>query len=89
MFLNFPSPKISAERLKEHSPEHFFVFLSELQRFQRDTIIAVADCLAAAARQCELTNKTVTFEELKAEAKKLLDYANSIVPGDNADGGDR
>jgi hypothetical protein len=103
MFLSFPDPKISAERLANHpGPRpvlegtgmhlgeptlplagYLFVFLAELQRLQRDTVLAIADHIIGEARKFELSNKTITFEELNAAGLKLTEYAKTIVPGDN------
>ncbi|MBZ5533067.1 MAG: hypothetical protein LAO20_16680 [Acidobacteriia bacterium] len=63
----------------------FFIFLAECQRFQRDTLIAVADAMETGARQLELTKATLTPDELRAEAAKLRQHAERIAPGGVAD----
>ena len=90
MFLNFPDPKIAAERVvKPHADDGETIYpslvLAEMRSFQRDTVVALADYLISEARKFELTNKTITFEELKTAGRKLAEYAKTIVPGDLAD----
>jgi hypothetical protein len=54
--------------------------LAELKYLQRDTIIAVADCMDAAASKFERVNKlAITPDDLRCEAQKLRDYANGVA----------
>jgi uncharacterized coiled-coil protein SlyX len=51
-----------------------------LRTFQANTIDALADYLIAEARKLELTNKTITFADLKAAGAKLREYSEQLAP---------
>jgi len=72
----FPDPCEVAKRIPY---ERWTVVLTDLQR---DTINALADCLANAAARLESTNSHVTFDDLKREAQALRDYAETLVPAE-------
>lgn len=86
MPLSFPKPEPVAECVKNLPRNDCILFLikTELLVFQANTIEALADYLIVEARKFELANKTITFEELKAAAKKLKDYAQELAPGPSA-----
>jgi hypothetical protein len=87
MPLNFPRPQRAASRICRQSfaPSACAAcceprLLAELQSFQASTVEALADYLIVEARKLELTNKTITFEEMKAAAKTLKDHAQELAP---------
>lgn len=92
MPVRFPKPEPAAKRVHALPANEFKLvsIMAELLAFQANTIDALADYLVCEARKLELTNKTITFEEMKAAAKKLKDYAQDLAPASScAEGGDR
>lgn len=74
--LKLPRIEDCAELLAESKmPE---TVLAVVVAFQRSTVLAMADCMITAARQMELTNKTLTFDDLKNEGIKLKELAGRI-----------
>jgi hypothetical protein len=47
---------------------------------QRDTMIALADCMDDAVTRLERDGRYISAEDLQCEAQKLRDYANTLVP---------
>ncbi len=76
MFVNFPNSKISADRLAPEGQATLTVWQiqAEIERLQRDTITAVADCMDAAAAQFERLGKSIGPAELRQEAQKLREW---------------
>ena len=84
MSLNFPSAETAVDRIRQLAADEFrdVSIMAELLAFQANTIDALADFLVSEARKFELTNKTITFVELKAAAAKLKEYAQTLLPTD-------
>jgi uncharacterized coiled-coil protein SlyX len=82
MSINFPSADAARDRIAQLPADEFRLvsIMAELLAFQAYTIDALADYLVTEARKLELTNKTVTFDQLKAAAAKLRDYAQTLAP---------
>jgi uncharacterized coiled-coil protein SlyX len=82
MSIKFPSAENSCDRIRQLATDEFrdVSIMAELLAFQACTIDALADYLVTEARKLELTNKTVTFDQLKAAAAKLRDYAQTLAP---------
>ncbi len=83
MFVNFPDPKISAARLAPQvsaSGEAMITvreLVKEFQHFQRQMIVALANCMDAAASQFERLNQpAITPADLRREAQKLREWDN-------------
>jgi hypothetical protein len=76
MFVNFPDPYIGAVRLAPGGEAVLTVreLIVELEHLQCHTIIAVADCMDAAANQFERLGKSIGPEELRHEAQKLREW---------------
>jgi hypothetical protein len=81
--IKFPDPALARDRIAALSADEFRLcsIMAELLAFQANTIDAMADYLITEARKFELTNKTITFEELKAAGAKLQEYAQTLAPG--------
>jgi flagellar basal body rod protein FlgF len=82
MPLKFPDPEVARDRIAALPADEFRVCstMAELLAFQANTIEAMADYLITEARKFELTNKTITFEELKAAGANLKQYAETLAP---------
>ena len=82
MSLNFPDAAASRDRIAQMPADEFRVvsIMAELLAFQANTIDALADYLVSEARKLELTNKTITFAELKAAGATLRQYAETLAP---------
>jgi hypothetical protein len=82
MPLNFPDAAIARDRIAQLSDDEFRVvsIMAELLAFQANTIDALADYLVSEARKFELSNKTITFAELKVAGATLRQYAETLAP---------
>jgi hypothetical protein len=88
MSLKFPDPTVTRELLRDihnravvNGESHVEdTCLPVLVSFQANTIDALADYLIAEARKLELTNKTITFADLKAAGAKLREYSEQLAP---------
>jgi flagellar basal body rod protein FlgF len=82
MSLEFPNPEVSRDRIAQLPADEFRVcsIMAELLAFQANTIEAMADYLISEARKFELTNKTITFAELKAAGATLRQYGETLAP---------
>jgi hypothetical protein len=82
MPLNFPDAAAARDRIAAMPDDDFRVvsIMAELLAFQAYTIEALADYLVMEARKFELTNKTITFAELKAAGAKLRQHAQTLAP---------
>ena len=79
MLVNIPTPSVIANRIAPDGQATLTIFQlqAELERVQRYTMIAVADCMDAAASQFErLKKEAITPADLRLEAQKLRAYAN-------------
>ena len=82
MSINFPDPAVALDRIAKIPADEFrqCSIMAELLAFQANTIDALADMLVSEARKFELTNKTITFAELKAAGATLRQYAQTLAP---------
>jgi hypothetical protein len=82
MALNFPDAETAVDRIRQLAQEEFrdVSIMAELLAFQAGTIDALADYLISEARKLELTNKTITFADLKAAGAKLREYSEQLCP---------
>lgn len=82
MSLSFPSAEAARDRIAQLPADEFRVVstMAELLAFQANTIDALGDYLIAEARKLELTNKTITFADLKAAGAKLRQHAQTLAP---------
>jgi hypothetical protein len=82
MSLKFPSADAARDRIAQLPADEFRLvsIMAELLAFQANNIDALADYLVSEARKLELTNKTVSFDQLKAAGAKLRDYAQTLAP---------
>jgi uncharacterized coiled-coil protein SlyX len=82
MSIKFPDAESAVDRIRQFAQDEFrdVSIMAELLAFQANTIAALADFLVSEARKFELTNKTITFAELKAAAAKLKEYAQTLAP---------
>jgi hypothetical protein len=84
MSIKFPSADAARDRIAQLPADEFRLvsIMAELLAFQANTIDAMADYLVTEARKFELTNRTITFAELKAAGATLRQYAQTLAPTD-------
>lgn len=88
MAISFPDPALLAARNDKISlddPHRHLSIMASLLCFQADTIDAVADYLIGEAREMELANRTITFEQLKRLGIALRGHAQKIAPSSEKD----